>query len=97
MANFRRNIAILSEAYNSKSDEDEDCTFTKSVNRDDKLEEASCFSGDEDRFNEDLSMEFAMEDIQNLAASGPEQSRQSSNHYKTKALNPLPRENVSHL
>ena len=75
MENLKRNVAILSEAYNSKSNSDEDCTLRKLVNRDDKIEEGRCLSGDEDRFNEDLSTEFAVEDIQNLAASGPGQCR----------------------
>ena len=74
MENLKRNVAILSEANNSKSDSNEDCTLRKSVNRDDKIEEGRCLSGD-DRFNEDLSTEFAVEDIQNLAASGPGQCR----------------------
>ena len=87
MANFRRNVAILSEAYHSESDGDEDCTFRKSLNRDDEVEGGSSFSED-DRFNEDLSPEFAVEDIQNLAVSKPgqSQSRQSSTPLQDKGI-----------
>ena len=53
------------------------------------LEEASCFSGDEDRSNKDLSTEFAAEDIKNLAASGPGQSRQSSTPVQDKGIKPF--------
>ena len=91
-------MAILSEAYHSESDGDEDCTFRKSLNRDDEVEGGSSFSED-DRFNEDLSPEFAVEDIQNLAVSEPDKVKvgRAQHHYKTKALNSLPRENVRRL
>ena len=81
-------MVIYSEAYNSESNGDEDCTFRKALNRDDEVEGGSCFSVDEDRFNEDLSPEFAVEDIQNLAVSEPgqSQSRQSSTPLQDKGI-----------